>query len=76
VTSIRQATRDFTAYTLQLQKKRIPADAILQDFRIGLGHEGPLPRDARVASFRYEGQLHFNLSAEVITHTRLVEIRE
>jgi hypothetical protein len=69
----RQAIRDLTAYTWGLQKKTIPALAILRDFRVGYGHEGPLPKNPEVASFHYDGQVHFNLANEILDDTRIIE---
>ncbi len=69
----RQVIRDLTAYTWGLQKKTIPASAILRDFRVGDGHEGPLPKNPEVASFHYDGQVHFNLANEILDDTRIIE---
>jgi hypothetical protein len=65
--------RDLTAYTWDLQERRIPALAILRDFRVGYGHEGPLPRNPEVASFHYDGQIHFNLAYEILDHAQVIE---
>jgi hypothetical protein len=69
---IRQATSDLTAYTLDLQKHTIPAKAVLYDFRAGPGHEGPAQNNPEVVSFRYEGQLYFNVLHEVMGKTAVV----
>ena len=69
----RQVIRDLTAYTWGLQKKTIPASAILRDFRVGDGHEGPLPKNPEVASFHYDGQVHFNLANEILDDTRIIK---
>jgi hypothetical protein len=58
----RQARVELTAYTLELKKATIPANAVLHDFRVGLGHEGLAPHNPDVASFRYEGQVYSTLS--------------
>jgi len=69
----RQATRSFSAYTRQLEKRVIPADAILEDFRVGEGHEGLQPENRSVASFRYEGDVYFNLMGEIMDNTRVAQ---
>ena len=68
----RQARTDLTAYTLELQKRTIPAKAILHDFRVGLGHEGPAANNPDVVSFRYHDQLYFNVLNEIIGKTVIV----
>jgi len=69
----RQATRSFPAYTLQLEKRVIPAHAILHDFRVGRGHEGLQPENPHVASFHYEGIVYFNLLREIAV-TRILPV--
>jgi CheY-like chemotaxis protein len=68
----RQATRDLTVFTLDLKKTTIPAGAMLEDFRIGPGHEGLQPQNPNVASFHHGGEVLFNLAHEIINRTRLV----
>jgi hypothetical protein len=68
----RQARADLTAYTLKLEKRTIPANGILRDFRIGLGHEGPAPHNKDVVSFHFEGELYFNIVQEVVSKTVVV----
>jgi hypothetical protein len=51
----------------------IPPSAILRDFRVGPGHEGLLPHDAGVASFHYEGRVHFNLAHEILGYTKAID---
>ena len=72
---IRRAIEDLTVFTLELGKCTIPSDATLEDFRIGPGHEGLLPRNPKVASFHYEGQVYFNLAHEIVGKTRVVSDR-
>jgi len=67
----RQVIRAFPAFTLRLDKQVIPKDAVLEDFRIGLGHEGLRPEDYNVASFHYEDNVYFNLIDEVVPNIRL-----
>jgi len=69
---IRRAIEDLTVFTLDLGKKTIPSNAKLEDFRIGPGHEGLLPRNPKVASFHYEGQVYFNLAHEIVDKTAIV----
>jgi hypothetical protein len=68
----RQATHSFPAYTLQLEKRVIPANAVLEDFRAGRGHEGLQPQNPDVASFHYDGGVYFNLLREIAGHTRIL----
>ena len=68
----RQAQTELTAYTLNLDKRTIPANAVLHDFRIGPGHEGLAAHNPNVASFHYEGEIHFNVAQEVVTRTVIV----
>ena len=68
----RQAQVELTAYTLELNKTTIPANAILCDFRVGPGHEGLAPHNPNVASFRYEGQVYFNVAHEIVGRTVIV----
>jgi hypothetical protein len=69
---IRRAIEDLTVFTLDLGKTIVPANAKLEDFRIGPGHEGLLPRNPKVASFHYEGQVYFNLTHEIVGKTAIV----
>ncbi|PWU11071.1 MAG: hypothetical protein C5B51_03370 [Terriglobia bacterium] len=66
----RQVTRSFAAFTLELEKHQIPADAILEDFRVGRGHEGLQPENRNVASFHYDGKVYFNILVEVVGNTK------
>ena len=68
----RQARTDLTAYTLDLQKRTIPAKAILHDFRAGPGHEGPSAHNPDVVSFHYHDELLFNVLHEIIGKTVIV----
>ena len=68
----REATHTFPAYTLQLEKRLIPEGALLEDFRLGRGHEGLQPENPRVASFHYEGSVYFNLWDEMKDKTRIL----
>ena len=68
----RQARRELTAYTLDLSKRTIPANAVLHDFRVGPGHEGLASHNPDVASFHYEGEIHFNVLHEIIGRTIVV----
>jgi hypothetical protein len=68
----RQARADLTVYTMELEKRTIPAEAMLYDFRVGLGHEGLAPFVTDVASFRYEGEMYFNMSHEIVGKTVIV----
>lgn len=69
---VRQARADLTAYTLNLTKCTIPANAILHDFRLGPGHEGLAAHRTDVVSFRYEGEVYFNIIHEIAGKTVLV----
>lgn len=69
----RIVTRDFPAFTLFLDKHTIQKGAVLEDFRIGPGHEGLRPHDNNVASFHYQGQIYFNLSDEVSRNTKILQ---
>lgn len=69
---IRQARAEITAFTRNLDKRTIPAKAILRDFRIGPGHEGLASHNPDVASFHYEGDVYFNHAHEVVTRTVIV----
>jgi hypothetical protein len=68
----RQARAELTAYTLHLRKQTIPANAVLHDFRVGPVHEGLARHNPEEASFRYEGQVHFNVAHEIIGRTVVV----
>jgi hypothetical protein len=68
----RVVTCGFSAFTLHLEKHLIRECAVLDDFRIGPGHEGLRPWDHNVASFHYDGQVYFNLMAEVVRRTRIL----
>lgn len=68
----RQATSDLTVFTLDLKKKIVLAGAMLEDFRTGPGHEGLLPQNANVVSFRCHGEVLFNLAHEIVGKTRIV----
>jgi len=68
----RQARTELTAYTLNLNKRTIPANAILYDFRMGPGHEGLAGHNPNVASFHYEGELYFNVVHEIVGRTVVV----
>ena len=68
----RQARADLTVYSMELEKRTIPANAILHDFRVGPGHEGLAPFVTDVASFHYEGEVYFNMSHEIVGRTVIV----
>jgi DNA-binding NtrC family response regulator len=68
----RQATAELTAFTLGLKKKIIPAGVVLEDFRLGPGHEGLQPQNPNVASFHHGGEVLFNLAHEIVNKTRIV----
>jgi hypothetical protein len=68
----RQTTSELTAYTSNLQKRTIPANVVLHDFRLAPGHEGPAQNSPDVASFHYDGQLYFNMAHEFIGKTVIV----
>jgi hypothetical protein len=59
-------------YTMELEKRTIPANAILHDFRVGPGHEGLAPFVTDVASFHYAGEVYFNMSREIVGKTVVV----
>ena len=67
-----QSTFALTAYTMGLQKRIIPANAILHDFRVGPGHEGLARHNPDVASFHYEGEVYFNVAHEIVGTTVIV----
>ena len=69
----RVVTHAFSAFTLNLEKRLFREGAVLDDFRIGSGHEGLRTLDHNVASFHYEGQVYFNIIVEVVRHTRDLE---
>ena len=68
----RQAQSELTAFTLKLDKVTIPPRAVLQDFRMGPGHEGLAPHNPNVASFRYDGHVYFNIAKEIVEKTVIV----
>ena len=68
----RQTEAELTVYTMGLEKRTIPANAILHDFRVGAGHEGLGPFVIDVASFHYEGEVYFNMSHEIVGRTVVV----
>jgi hypothetical protein len=68
----RQARADLTAYTLNLNTRTIPANAVLHDFRLGPGHEGLAQHNPDVVSFHYEGELYFNVAHEIVGRTVVV----
>ena len=68
----RQAQTELTAYTLNLDKRTIPAKAVLHDFRVGPGHEGLAAHNPNVASFHYDGEVHFNVTDEIVARTAIV----
>ena len=68
----RQARTDLTVYARELEKRTIPANAILHDFRVGPGHEGLAPFVTDVASFHYQGEVYFNMSREIVSRTVIV----
>ena len=68
----RQARAELTAYTLNLNKRTIPANAVLHDFRMGPGHEGLAGYDPNVASFHYDGEVYFNVAHEIVGRTAVV----
>jgi hypothetical protein len=69
----RQARSDLTVYTMELERRTIPANAILHDFRVGQGHEGLAPYVTDVASFHYEGEVYFNMAHEIVGGTVVVK---
>lgn len=69
----RQARADLIAYTLHLEKRTIPANAILHDFRMGPGHAGLAPHRTDVVSFHNGGQVYFNIAQEIAGKTVLVQ---
>jgi hypothetical protein len=68
----RQSQEELTVYTLNLNKVKIPAKAVLHDFRLGPGHEGLAPHNPDVVSFHYDGQVYFNISEEIVAKTVIV----
>jgi|SwirhisoilCB2_FD_contig_31_32944706_length_791_multi_4_in_0_out_0_1 hypothetical protein len=70
----RQARADLTAFTMDLRRRTIPANAILHDFRTGPGHEGLLPNKPDIVSFHYDGELYFNMLHEIIDKTVIVNV--
>jgi len=70
----RRAQAELTAFTLKLDKLTIPARAVLHDFRMGPGHEGLAPHNPDVVSFRYDGQVHFNIAQEIVGKTVIVSV--
>ena len=72
-TQTRRAQADLTAYTTELNKRIIPANAILHDFRLGPGHEGLAQHNPDVVSFHYDGEVHFNVAHEILGRTVAVK---
>ena len=68
----RRAIRIFPAFDLTYEMKRIPAEAILQDFRIGKGHEGNAPENRRLESFHYEGRTYYNAVSYIVGATKAI----
>ena len=68
----RQARADLTAFTMDLKKRTIPANAILHDFRVGPGHEGLASHNPDVVSFHYEGEVYCNIAHEIVGRTVVV----
>jgi hypothetical protein len=69
----RQAPADLTAYTLELNKRIIPANAVLHDFRLGPGPEGIAQHKPDVVSFHYDGEVNFNVAHEILGRTGAVK---
>lgn len=69
----RRAQADLTAYTAELNKRIIPANAILHDFRLGPGHEGLAQHNPDVVSFHYDGEVYFNVAHEILGRTVAVK---
>jgi hypothetical protein len=69
----RQARADLMAYTMELKKRTIPANAILHDFRLGPGHEGLAQHNPDVVSFHYDGEVYFNVAHEILGRTVAVQ---
>lgn len=70
----RRAQAELSVFTLKLDKRTIPAKAMLHDFRLGLGHEGLLTDNPDVVSFRYDGEVYFNIAQEIIGKTVIVSV--
>ena len=68
----RQSQAELTAFTLKLGKVKIPAKAILHDFRQGPGHEGLAPHNPDVVSFHFDGEVYFNIAQEIVGRTVIV----
>ena len=68
----RVVTVEITAYTKDLQRRKIPVNSVLHCFRSGPGHEGLAPHKPDVASFYYDGVLHFNILSDVLGRTAIV----
>ena len=66
LTPVWRATSDITAFTKALDKRMIPANAILHRVKTGKEHEGLSPHNPSVVSFYYEGMLLFNISDDLI----------
>lgn len=54
---------------MELQKREIPVNAVLHDFRMGPGHEGLGQHNPDVASFHYDGRVYFKVTQEIIGRT-------
>jgi hypothetical protein len=50
---------DLIVFTLHLGKKIVPAGVTLEDFRIGAGHEGLLPRRCCLIPLRRRSAFQF-----------------
>ncbi len=67
-----QSTFALTAYTMGLQKRTIPANAVLHDFRMRPRHEGLRQHNPDVASLHFEGEVYFNVGHEIVGTTVIV----
>ena len=63
-----------TAYTLDLERRTIPSNHSLHNFRMGPGLELPARHNRQAVSFHYEGEVHFNIAHDIISRTVVVKV--
>ena len=60
------------SYSMGLQKRTIPANAALHDFRMRPRHEGLRQHSPDGASLHFEAEVYFNVAHEVVGTTVIV----
>ncbi len=69
---IRQSIRIFPAFDLSYETRRIPLDAVLEDFRIEKGHEGIRQRTEGWHRFIMTGQVYYNAASHIVGCTKVI----